>query len=79
MHQSILDGTEALRHDGFTYLPKFVTAAETEALLQLCGSLHPLWEERYLGETAGRQGQRSRGLTRPVYWLGAWQFAALRH
>lgn len=62
---------------GFSYLPGFITEAEGAALLQYFGSLKPLWESRYVGEAAKREGQGSRRLTRPVYWLGAWQFACL--
>ena len=39
-------------------------------------TLHPVWESRYAPGDPARRGSRAR-LTRPVYWLGAWQFAAL--
>ncbi|MDP1824379.1 MAG: alpha-ketoglutarate-dependent dioxygenase AlkB [Archangium sp.] len=72
-----LTGLEAMEVPGFSYLPGFITEAEGAALLQYFGSLKPLWESRYVGEEAKREGQGSRRLTRPVYWLGAWQFACL--
>ncbi len=72
-----LDGREALDLGGFTYLPRFMSAAEGEALGAYFASLTPLWEHRYVGGAHGRQGGGERRLTRPVYWLGAWQFACL--
>lgn len=72
-----LRGTEPIDTPGFTYLPRFITQPESEALLRYFGSLKPLWESRYVGDRASREGQSSRRLTRPVYWLGAWQFACL--
>jgi DNA oxidative demethylase len=70
-------GAEPIEVPGFSYLPRFITQPESEALLRYFGSIKPLWESRYVGERAGREGQSSRRLTRPVYWLGAWQFACL--
>lgn len=72
-----LTGHEPLEVPGFSYLPRFISEAEGEALLRYFGSLTPLWESRYVGEHAAREGQTQRRLTRPVYWLGAWQFACL--
>ncbi len=72
-----LRGTEPIETPGFSYLPRFITEPESLALLQYFGSLKPLWESRYVGDRATREGQGSRRLTRPVYWLGAWQFACL--
>lgn len=72
-----LPGLEAIEVPGFSYLPGFITPEEGEALLRYFGSLKPLWESRHVGEHAQREGQVSRRLTRPVYWLGAWQFACL--
>jgi alkylated DNA repair dioxygenase AlkB len=77
MSTAPLKGLEALEVPGFSYLPGFITPAEGEALLRYFGSLKPLWESRYVGETSKRHGAGSRRLTRPVYWLGAWQFACL--
>lgn len=74
-----LPGNDALEVSGFSYLPRFITQAESDELLRYFGSLKPLWESRYVGDDSVRQGATatSRRLTRPVYWLGAWQFACL--
>ncbi len=69
-------GDEAIGVDGFTYLPRFMTAEEAEALGAYFAGLHPLWEKRHADSAPSRRGATGR-LTRPVYWLGAWQFAAL--
>lgn len=71
------NGNEPVDVPGFTYLPRFITEAESVELLRFFGSLTPLWESRYVGEQAVREGGGARRLTRPVYWLGAWQFACL--
>ena len=70
-------GLEAIEVPGFSYLPGFITPAEGVELLRYFGSLKPLWESRHAGGDAARAGATSRRLTRPVYWLGAWQFACL--
>ena len=70
-------GGEPIELPGFSYLPRFITVAESEWLLNYFGSLMPLWETRYAGNERAREGQGTRRLTRPVYWLGAWQFACL--
>ena len=79
--REVASGREAIELPGFTYLPRFVTASESEELIDYFGQLRPLWEVRHAGERHARDGQeesaRSRRLTRPVYWLGAWQFACL--
>ena len=72
-----LPGVEPIEVPGFSYLPGFITEAEGQALLKYFGELQPLWETRHAEGHAGREGARSRRLTRPVYWLGAWQFASL--
>ncbi len=73
-----LPGVEPIEVPGFSYLPRFITDAESQALLRYFGSRTPLWESRYAGDHAGRSGEGgSRRLSRPVYWLGAWQFACL--
>lgn len=61
-------GNQPVRDDGFSYLPRFLSAQEVTTLATLLGGLHPIWEQRHAD--GGR-------LTRPVYWFGAWQFAAL--
>jgi DNA oxidative demethylase len=69
-------GDEIVREDGFSYLPRFLTAQEADTLAQYFANLRPLWEKRHTDEAESRRGDSGR-LTRPVYWLGAWQFAAL--
>jgi alkylated DNA repair dioxygenase AlkB len=71
-----LSGNEPLEVPGFSYLPRFITEPESAALLAYFGSLKPLWEQRHLTAHA-REGGGPRRLSRPVYWLGAWQFACL--
>jgi len=80
------DGREPIELDGFSYLPRFITAGEAEALIAYFGELTPLWEHRHRDtdhartSTPSSDGTRKppgRRLTRPVYWLGAWQFACL--
>lgn len=67
-----LPGNTRIQVPGFSYLPRFFGAAEAQDLADFFGSLHPQWEKRH-ADKEGRGG----ALTRPVYWLGAWQFAAL--
>jgi alkylated DNA repair protein (DNA oxidative demethylase) len=72
---SPLRGDKVFRTPGLSYLPKFVSAEEAEALAAFFSKLKPLWESRYANGKSARGGTGR--LTRPVYWLGAWQFAAL--
>jgi DNA oxidative demethylase len=69
--------SEPVEEPGFAYLPGFITEAESEVLLRYFGSLKPLWESRHGAGQSEREGGGPRRLTRPVYWLGAWQFACL--
>jgi alkylated DNA repair protein (DNA oxidative demethylase) len=71
------DGRQPLNLDGFTYLPGFISLAEADELVHYFGAIHPIWENRHEGADHVRKGQGNRRLTRPVYWLGAWQFACL--
>ena len=71
------DGRSVIERPGFSYLPRFISAAEAETLITYFGALVPLWEHRHSRGDHQREGARSRRLTRPVYWLGAWQFACL--
>ncbi len=71
-----LRGDETLREPGFSYLPRFLSAADAAELADFFAQLHPIREHRY-SEQARREGARGGRLSRPVYWLGAWQFAAL--
>ncbi|MFK7927493.1 MAG: alpha-ketoglutarate-dependent dioxygenase AlkB [Myxococcota bacterium] len=69
-------GDLPIRESGFTYLPRFFGAQETLDLAAYFAGLHPQWERRHAHGSA-ESGRRPGSLTRPVYWLGAWQFAAL--
>ncbi len=69
------NGRSAIQLDGFTYAPQFMNKNEGDALIEYFGSLQPLWEQRYRDQDSSRAQQHHRRLTRPVYWLGAWQFA----
>ena len=71
------DGRAAIRGAGFSYLPRFIEADEATELIGYFASVVPIWECRHDGDDHRREGGRGRRLTRPVYWLGAWQFASL--
>ncbi|RLB52936.1 MAG: hypothetical protein DRJ42_13430 [Deltaproteobacteria bacterium] len=77
MPQTPEDGRSPIERDGFSYLPRFFTAAEGDELIRYFGELMPIWEKRHQKDEHGRAAGHSRRLTRPVYWLGAWQFACL--
>jgi len=69
------DGRSAIQLGGFTYAPQFMSKDEGDALIEFFGSVQPLWEQRYRDQGKERNQNHHRRLTRPVYWLGAWQFA----
>ncbi|KIG17445.1 hypothetical protein DB30_03146 [Enhygromyxa salina] len=71
------DGRSPIERSGFSYLPGFISVAEGEQLIAYFAQLVPLWEHRHRSNAHARPGAHSRRLTRPVYWLGAWQFACL--
>jgi alkylated DNA repair dioxygenase AlkB len=71
------DGRLAIERSGFSYLPRFINQEEALELIDYFGGLLPIWEQRHRGEDHGRSSGHGRRLTRPVYWLGAWQFACL--
>lgn len=71
-----LRGDVRVDEPGFTYVPRFISQADAVELVDYFGSLHPVWESRYAEGDTRNRGSKSR-LTRPVYWLGAWQFAGL--
>ncbi len=71
------DGRSAIELGGFTYAPQFMSKDEGDALIEYFASLQPLWEQRYRDQGKERNQEHHRRLTRPVYWLGAWQFACL--
>ncbi len=61
----------------YTYLPGYVSAEDRSTLLAWLGTLSPIWEQRYSTRRPPPRGETQRGLLRPVYWLGNWQFACL--
>jgi alkylated DNA repair protein (DNA oxidative demethylase) len=71
------DGRQAILQNGFSYLPQFISTEEAKKLIDYFGALRPLWEQRFSGSRKQRSTMHGRRLTRPVYWLGAWQFACL--
>ena len=71
------DGRRSIERSGFSYLPQFISASESDQLIAYFGGLMPLWEHRHHETHAQRGPGHDRRLTRPVYWLGAWQFACL--
>jgi alkylated DNA repair protein (DNA oxidative demethylase) len=62
---------------GLHYDRHFVTPAQRSAILEWIASIRPIWEQRYSTTRALPPGREQRRLLRPVYWLGAWQFACL--
>lgn len=70
-------GRWPIERPGLSYLPQFITAEESETLIEFFGRLRPIWEQRHSEGAHGRSEGHARRLTRPVYWLGAWQFASL--
>jgi DNA oxidative demethylase len=70
-------GLECIEEPGFSYLPDFITQEESTQLLNYFATLKPIWEQRHIGAHAGKGADGMRRLSRPVYWLGAWQFACL--
>lgn len=71
------DGRSPIEEPGFTYHPHFISKEEADELIEYFGNLQPLWEQRFRDTAKQRSENHSRRLTRPVYWLGAWQFATL--
>jgi alkylated DNA repair dioxygenase AlkB len=69
-------GDTIIRDDGYSYLPRFISQEEAQGLADYFAGLHPIWEKRHADGSSPRRGGDGR-LTRPVYWLGAWQFASL--
>lgn len=65
------------RPPGFHYDAGFVGPKDYEAILAWLRRIHPIWEQRFSTRRPSPAGQPQRGLLRPVYWLGNWQFACL--
>ncbi len=61
----------------YVYDPGFIDAPARAEILAWLQTLRPLWEQRYSTKRPPPPGKQQRGLLRPVYWLGNWQFACL--
>src|SRR5258705_2865055 len=61
----------------YHYDPRYLDAAARAEILTWLATLHPLWELRYSTRRPPPLGKYQRGLLRPVYWLGKWQFPYL--
>jgi alkylated DNA repair dioxygenase AlkB len=61
----------------YVYEPDFIDAQARADIVAWLDTLHPLWEQRYSTKRPPPAGKQQRGLLRPVYWLGNWQFACL--
>jgi DNA oxidative demethylase len=61
----------------YVYEPDFIDPASRAEILAWLATLRPLWEQRYSTKRPPPSGKTQRGLLRPVYWLGNWQFACL--
>ena len=61
----------------YVYEPGFINPAARAEIITWLGTLRPLWEQRYSTRRPLPAGKQQRGLLRPVYWLGNWQFACL--
>jgi alkylated DNA repair protein (DNA oxidative demethylase) len=70
-------GPAAVRDRCYVYEATFVDSAARADILAWLGTLHPIWEMRYSTRRPPPAGKEQRGLLRPVYWLGNWQFACL--
>ena len=55
-----LRGDTAVRVDGFTYLPRFITVPEADTLAAYFASHHPVWEKRYADGATSRRGGSGR-------------------
>jgi alkylated DNA repair dioxygenase AlkB len=62
---------------GELHQPGFIPPDERRELAAYLTGLQPIWEQRYSAHHPPPEGQPARGLLRPVYWLGTWQFACL--
>jgi alkylated DNA repair protein (DNA oxidative demethylase) len=63
--------------EGQHYDAGFVSPADRARIVEWLSTLWPIWEQRFSTRRPPPQGQQQRGLLRPVYWLGNWQFACL--
>jgi alkylated DNA repair protein (DNA oxidative demethylase) len=61
----------------YVYEPDFIDKTARAEILGWLETLHPIWEQRYSTRRPPPPGKQQRGLLRPVYWLGNWQFACL--
>lgn len=65
------------RNPGLILRKQDISSAEKRDIETYLGTLKPIWEKRYSANNPAPAGQENRGLLRPVYWLGNWQFACL--
>jgi DNA oxidative demethylase len=61
----------------YLYVADYLTADDRAELVAWLATLRPIWEMRYPTTRPPPAGRAQRRLLRPVYWLGAWQFACL--
>ena len=61
----------------YVYEQGFIDEPSRAQILAWLATLKPLWEQRYSTRRPLPSGKQQRGLLRPVYWLGNWQFACL--
>src|SRR6478609_8558258 len=62
---------------GLHYDAAFLSPGDRAEMVAWIETLHPLWEQRFSKHHPPPPGKEQRGLLRPVYWLGNWQFACL--
>lgn len=63
--------------DGMYYNAGFLNGPSKDQLVHEIELYHPIWEQRFSKSNPPPEGDTWRGLLRPVYWLGNWQFACL--
>jgi len=63
--------------EGQHYDAEFVSREDRALVVEWLRTLWPIWEQRFSTRRPPPEGQQQRGLLRPVYWLGNWQFACL--
>lgn len=61
------------------YKPNYISEKEKAEIFAYLQTLYPIWEMRYSKNNPPPENQKQRGLLRPVYWLGNWQFACLNY
>src|SRR5947208_4495292 len=77
MDSSMRPGHRPSLPRGLHYDPDFIAAGDRTEIVEWLATIRPIWERRYAPHHPPPAGQEQRGLLRPVYWLGNWQFACL--